>query len=272
MHYVVCVKMVPDTTQVTIDPVTNTLVREGVPFITNPFDNHAVEEALRLKEKYGGHITAISMGPPAADAVLKKAMALGVDEAILLSDRVFGGADTLATSLVLSEAIRKLDKQDPVDIVLCGKQTIDGDTAQVGPGIACRLKYSQLTLVDRVLEIHKEKRLIIVRRALEEMHEIVESRMPVLMTVVREANVPRYPTVPGRLDAIEAKVPIWTNDVLKMDPNTIGLKGSPTQVRRIFAPQRDKGEIIEGDGEKMGRAVDAVFKKLLDWDFISLEK
>ena len=140
MHYVVCVKMVPDTTQVVIDPVTNTLVREGVPFITNPFDNHAVEEALRLKEKYGGRITAISMGPPAADAVLKKAMSLGVDEAVLLSDRVFGGADTLATSLVLSEAIRKLDKQDSVDIVLCGKQTIDGDTAQVGPGIAS--KYS----------------------------------------------------------------------------------------------------------------------------------
>ena len=174
MHYVVCVKMVPDTTQVIIDPVTNTLVREGVPFITNPFDNHAVEEALRLKEKYGGHITAISMGPPAADAVLKKAMALGVDDAVLLSDRVFGGADKLATSLVLSEAIRKLDKQDPVDIVLCGKQTIDGDTAQVGPGIACRLKYSQLTLVDRVLEIHKEKRILVVRRALEEMYEIFE--------------------------------------------------------------------------------------------------
>ena len=272
MHYVVCVKMVPDTTQVIIDPVTNTLVREGVPFITNPFDNHAVEEALRLKEKYGGRVTAISMGPPAADAVLKKAMALGVDDAVLLSDRVFGGADTLATSLVLSEAIRRLDKQNPVDVVLCGKQTIDGDTAQVGPGIACRLKYSQLTLVDRVVELHKEKRIIVVRRALEEMYEIIESRLPVLLTVVREANVPRYPTVPGRLDAEAFKVPVWTNDMLKLDPEKIGLRGSPTQVRKIFAPQREKGEIVEGEGEKMGRAVDAVFKKLLDWDFISLEK
>jgi len=272
MHYVVCVKMVPDTTQVIIDPVTNTLIREGVPFITNPFDNHAVEEALRLKEKYGGHITAISMGPPAADAVLKRALSLGVDDAVLLSDRAFGGADTLATSRVLSEAIRKLDKQTPVDIVLCGKQTIDGDTAQVGPGIACRLKYSQLTLVDRVIEIHKEKRIIVVRRALEEMYEIIESRLPVLMTVVREANVPRYPTVPGRLDAAEVKIPIWTNDVLKLDTNLIGLKGSPTQVRKIFAPQREKGEIMEGEGEKMGKAVDAVFRRLLDWDFISLEK
>jgi electron transfer flavoprotein beta subunit len=262
--------MVPDTTQVIIDPVTNTLVREGVPFITNPFDNHAVEEALRLKEKYGGCVTAISMGPPAADAVLKKAMALGVDDAVLLSDRAFGGADTLATSLVLSEAIRRLDGQKPVDIVLCGKQTIDGDTAQVGPGIACRLKYSQLTLVDRILEIHKEKRIIVVRRVLEEMHEIVESRLPVLITVVREVNVPRYPTVPGRLEALEAKVPIWTNDVLKLDPDMIGLRGSPTQVRKIFAPQRDKGEIVDGEGEKMDRAVDMVFKKLLDWDFISL--
>ena len=224
MHYVVCVKMVPDTTQVIIDPVTNTLVREGVPFITNPFDNHAVEEALRLKEKYGGRVTAISMGPPAADAVLKKAMALGVDDAVLLSDRVFGGADTLATSLVLSEAIRRLDKQNPVDVVLCGKQTIDGDTAQVGPGIACRLKYSQLTLVDRVVELHKEKRIIVVRRALEEMYEIIESRLPVLLTVVREANVPRYPTVPGRLDAEAFKVPVWTNDMYKLHTENIWLR------------------------------------------------
>ena len=272
MYFVVCVKMVPDTTQVKIDPVTNTLIREGVPFITNPFDTHAIEEALRLKEKYGGRITAISMGPPAAEIVLKKALALGVDDAVLLSDRAFGGADTLATSTVLAAAIAKLNEKEPVDIVFCGKQTIDGDTAQVGPGIASRLKFSQLTLVDRIIEIHKEKKIIVVRRALEERHEIIESKLPALLTVVREINVQRYPTVPGRLEASEVKVPVWTNDILKLDPNTIGLSGSPTQVRRIFAPQREKGEIIEGEGDKKEQAVETIAHKLLDWDFITFER
>ncbi len=272
MHFVICVKMVPDTTQVKIDPVTNTLIREGVPFITNPFDTHAIEEALRIKEKYGGHITALSMGPPSAETVLKKALALGVDEAVLLSDRVFGGADTLATSLVLAQAIAKLNEKTPVDIVFCGKQTIDGDTAQVGPGIACRLKFSQLTLVDRIIEVHKEKKIIVVRRALEDRHEIVESKLPVLITVVREINIPRYPTVPGRLAAADLKLPIWNNDVLKLDPKMIGLNGSPTHVRRIFAPVREKGEIIPGEGEFKGQAVETMFNKLKDWDFITLER
>lgn len=272
MYFVVCVKMVPDTTQVKIDPVTNTLIREGVPFITNPFDTHAIEEALRLKEKYGGRITAISMGPPAAEAVLRKALALGVDDAVLLSDRAFGGADTLATSQVLASAVAKLNGQQPIDVVLCGKQTIDGDTAQVGPGIACRLKFSQLTLVDRIIEIHKEKKIIVVRRALEERYEIIESKLPALITVVREINVQRYPTVPGRLEASEVKVPVWTNDILKLDPNLIGLNGSPTQVRRIFAPQREKGEIIEGEGDKKEQAVETIAHKLLDWDFITFER
>lgn len=272
MHFIVCVKMVPDTTQVKIDPVTNTLIREGVPFITNPFDTHAIEESLRIKEKYGGRITALSMGPPAAETVLKRALALGVDEAVLLSDRAFGGADTLATSLVIAEAIAKLNKQVPVDIVFCGKQTIDGDTAQVGPGIACRLKFSQLTLVDRIIEIHKEKKIIVARRALEERHEIVESKLPVLITVVREINVPRYPTVPGRLEAADVKLPVWNNDVLKLDPKTLGLNGSPTHVRRIFAPVREKGEIIPAEGDAKNQAVDTMFSKLKVWDFITLEQ
>jgi electron transfer flavoprotein beta subunit len=272
MYFVVCVKMVPDTTQVKIDPVTNTLIREGVPFITNPFDTHAVEEALRLKEKYGGRITALSMGPPSAEVILRKALALGVDDAVLLSDRAFGGADTLATSSVLAAAIAKLAEQQPVDIVLCGKQTIDGDTAQVGPGIACRLKYSQLTLVDRVVEIHKEKKIIVVRRALEDRYEVIESKLPALITVVRECNIPRYPTVPGRLEAAEVKLTVWNNDVLKLNKETLGLNGSPTQVRRIFAPQRDKGEIIEGEGDKKEQAVETVFNKLKDWDFVTLEQ
>jgi len=231
MYIVVCVKMVPDTTQVKIDPETNTLVREGVPFITNPFDTHAVEEALRLKDRYGAHVTAISMGPPAAESVLRRAIALGIDDGILLSDRAFGGADTLATSRVLTEAIAKLGEKEAVDLVICGKQTIDGDTAQVGPGIASRLGFSQLTLVDKILEIDQKSKIIRLQRKLEDHHETVESTLPALLTVEREINLPRYPTVPGRLDATEMNLPVWTNSVLKLDPKTIGLQGSPTQVR-----------------------------------------
>lgn len=247
MQIVVCVKQVPDTTQVKVDPNTGTLVREGVPFIMNPFDTHAIEEGLRLKDKFGIKVSAISMGPPNADQTLRKALALGVDEVVLLSDRAFAGADTWATSAVLAEAIRRLDQKDEVILVLCGKQTIDGDTAQVGPGIATRLNYYQLTLVDRIEELDLKGRRVRVRRKFEGRYEIVETPLPAMIAVVREINRCRYPTVPRRLIAEEAEVPVWDNNVLKMDPNTIGLKGSPTQVRRIFSPQRVKGEII-GDG------------------------
>ena len=271
MYIVVCVKMVPDTTQVKIDPETNTLVREGVPFITNPFDTHAVEEALRLKDRYGAHVTAISMGPPAAESVLRRAIALGIDDGILLSDRAFGGADTLATSRVLTEAIAKLGEKEAVDLVICGKQTIDGDTAQVGPGIASRLGFSQLTLVDKILEIDQKSKIIRLQRKLEDHHETVESTLPALLTVEREINLPRYPTVPGRLDATELNLPVWTNSVLKLDPKTIGLQGSPTQVRKIFAPEREKGEIIPGEGDKKEQAVKTMFDKLVDWDFATPE-
>ncbi|MBJ6802590.1 electron transfer flavoprotein subunit beta/FixA family protein [Geomonas propionica] len=247
MLVVVCIKQVPDTTQVQIDPVTNTLVREGIPFIVNPYDAHALEEALRLKDQFGFRVAALSMGPPNAEATLKKALALGVDEAILLSDRVFGGADTLATSRVLSEAIAKLNQREQVGIVICGKQTIDGDTAQVGPGIATRLGYTQLTLVDHIEKLDPFQERITVRRKLEGRHEIVEAPLPVLLTVVREVNRPRYPTVPMRLESEEAVVQIWSNQELQLDQNGIGLKGSPTWVSRIFSPQREKGEIV-GDG------------------------
>ena len=270
MQIVACIKQVPDTTQVQIDPVTNTLVREGIPFIVNPYDTHALEEALRLKDRFGCRVAAISMGPPNAEATLRKALALGVDEAILLSDRVFGGADTLATSNVLAAAIRKLHEQEEVGVVLCGKQTIDGDTAQVGPGIATRLGYTQLTLVDRIEHIDLEKRVIRVRRKLEGRHEIVEAPLPVLLTVVRELNRPRYPTVPRRLESADAEVKTWSNQVMQLPEPTIGLKGSPTWVSRIFSPERDKGEII-GDGvqDPEGTA-NLLIDKLLSKDLLAL--
>ncbi len=270
MLVVVCVKQVPDTTQVKIDPVTGTLIREGVPFIMNPFDTHALEEGLRLKDKYGFRVAAISMGPPNTEVTLKKALALGVDEAILLSDRAFGGADTLATSKVLAEAVARLAQKEEIGLVICGKQTIDGDTAQVGPGIASRLKYAQLTLVDQVQSVDLQAKKVRVKRKLEGRHEIVEAKMPALITVVREINQPRYPRVPMRLASEDASITLWNNKEMKLDEETIGLKGSATQVRKIFSPERAKGQIL-GDGtadpEEVARLL---LEKLTEKDIISL--
>ena len=248
MLVVCCIKQVPDTTQVQIDPVTNTLVREGIPFIVNPYDTHALEESLRLRDRYGLRVAALSMGPPNAEATIRKAIALGVDEAILLSDRSFGGADTLATSNVLSTAIRRLAEKDEVALVICGKQTIDGDTAQVGPGIATRLGFTQLTLVDRIEELDLGAKKIRVRRKLEGRYEVVEARLPAMLTVVREINRPRYPAVPMRIQSAGSPVTIWNNEFLRLDATTVGLQGSPTWVSRIFSPERAKGQIV-GNGE-----------------------
>lgn len=268
MIVVACIKQVPDTTQVQIDPVTNTLIRDGIPFIINPYDSHAQEETLRLKDQHGFTAVALSMGPPNAEATLRKALALGVNRSILLSDRVFGGADTLSTSNVLASAIRKLAEDDEVGIVFCGKQTIDGDTAQVGPGIAVRLGFSQLTLVDRIEAIDLVKKTVTVRRKLEGRYEIVEARLPAMITVVRELNRPRYPTVPMRLASARAGVECWNNEVLKLDVNSVGLKGSPTWVSRIFSPQRSEGEIL-GDGTRdpVGAAL-LLVDRLLDQDLL----
>ena len=270
MLVVACIKQVPDTTQVKIDPVTGTLIREGVPFIVNPFDTHALEESLRLKDKYGFRVVAISMGPPSTEATLKKALALGADEAILLSDRAFGGADTLATSRVLAEAIRRLAEREEVAMVLCGMQTIDGDTAQVGPGIATRLKYSQLTLVERIEDVDLPAKKVKVRRKLEGRYEIVEASLPAMIAVLREINQPRYPTVPMRLMSEDAEVTLWDNKVMQLAEETIGLKGSPTQVRKIFSPERAKGEIL-GDGvNNPEEAARFLIDNMLERDMISL--
>jgi electron transfer flavoprotein beta subunit len=267
MLVVACVKQVPDTTQVKIDPVTGTLIREGVPFIMNPFDTHALEESLRLKDKYGFRVAVISMGPPNAEVTLRKALAVGADEAILLSDRAFGGADTLATSKVLAEAVARLAQKEEVALVICGKQTIDGDTAQVGPGIATRLGYSQLTLVDHIDNIDLKTKRVVCRRKLEGRHEVVEASFPAMISVLREINRPRYPTVPMRLLAQDATVISWDNNVMRLDKETIGLNGSATQVRRIFSPKRAKGEILGegiGDPEKVAQlVVDKLMEKNL---------
>ena len=247
MHAIVCIKQVPDTTEVKIDPVRGTLIREGVPSILNPFDTYAIEEAMRLKEQFGGKVTAISMGPPQAIEVLKEAVAMGCDEAILLSDRAFAGSDTWATAYTLSQAIRRLG---PFDIIFCGRQAIDGDTGQVGPGIARQLKINQLTYVCKIQHIDFDKGEIRVERLLEEGREVVESRLPALLTVVKDINQPRYPTFKGIRRASRMEYPIWTaKDLEGANPAYFGLDGSPTRVVRVFTPPPRSGqtEIIQGE-------------------------
>jgi electron transfer flavoprotein beta subunit len=270
MLIVTCVKQVPDTTQVKVDPVTGTLIREGVPFIMNPYDTHALEESLRLKDKYGFRVAVISMGPPNAEVTLRKTIANGADEAILLSDRAFGGADTLATSMVLTGAIKKLAEKEELAIIMCGRQTIDGDTAQVGPGIATRLGCSQLTLVDRVEEVDLKSKMIKVRRKLEGRHEVVTAPLPVMIAVLREINTPRYPKVPMRLMAEDTAITLWDNKAMKMDETTIGLKGSATQVRKIFSPERAKGEILANETDKPEEAAKRLIDRMREKDLLSL--
>jgi len=245
MEIVVCVKQVPDTTEVKIDPVTNTLIRQGVPSIVNPFDKNAVEAAIQLKEKHGGKVTVISMGPPLAKDALKECLAMGADEALLVSDRAFGGADTLATSYTLAAAIRKIGK---VDMIICGKQAIDGDTAQVGPEIAEHLDWAQVTCVFKI-EVDGQK--VRLEREHDEGYEVIETQMPVLLTVLKSINEPRYSTVKGTMKANRREIPVLTAGDMEVDPQHLGLKGSPTQVRRIFTPkQRVQGELIQADSSR----------------------
>ncbi|MBP2650618.1 MAG: Electron transfer flavoprotein alpha/beta-subunit [Firmicutes bacterium] len=242
MNIVVCVKQVPDTTEVKIDPVTNTLIRQGVPSIVNPFDKNAVEAALQLKEKHGGKVTVISMGPGQAKDALKECLAMGADEAILVTDRAFGGADTLATSYTLAAAIRKVGEYD---IILCGKQAIDGDTAQVGPEIAEHLGINQVTYAAKI-EVNGDAAK--VEREHEDGYEVIEAKLPVVITTVKSINEPRYPTVKGTMKANRAKIAELTKADLDVAEPRLGLKGSPTQVRKIFTPKaRTQGVLINKD-------------------------
>lgn len=253
MHFVVCLKQVPDTSEVRIDPITNTLMREGVPSIINPYDVHALEEALRMKDKVGGKVTIVSMGPMQAIEALQKAMSYGADRAILLSDRAFGGSDSLATAYILATAIKKLDETEPIDLVLAGREAIDGDTAQTGPGIAQRLGYAQLTYVIKVRELTDSS--ITVERKTEGGRIVVEAKLPALITVEKELNEVRYASLPNVMKAAEYMPEIWDSQALNFERAKIGLKGSPTSVTRIFAPLgRSGGEIMDGTKDPGGIA------------------
>lgn len=242
MHIVVCVKQVPDSREIRIDPNTNTLVRQGVPAIVNYYDLHGLEEALRFKDEQGAEVTVISMGPPSADKALKQCVSMGADRAILISDRAFAGADTLATSYVVSKTVEKVAQEfGPVDVVFCGKQTLDGDTGQVGPGVACRLDYEQLTYVEKVVEINDQAKTITVHRHLEDGVEVVKTKMPVLITALSELNKPRRASLPGVINASRYKPIVWTtNDFADIDRAKIGLKGSPTIVSKTWVPEPRK--------------------------------
>ncbi len=259
MHFVVCIKQVPETTDVKINPETNTLIREGVDSIINPFDMYAIEEALRLRDKLGGTVTAISMGPPQAEAALREAISMGVNEGILVSDRAFAGSDTWATSYTLAMAIRKIGD---FDVVLFGKQASDGDTAQVGPGVATHLDLPQITYVRKIEEVDETH--IVAERLLENGYESVESPLPVALTVVKEINDPRLPSLKGKMAARKAEIPTWSAEDIGADPACLGLDGSPTKVLKIFTPpSREGGEIFEGEPHECAKKLVAALKEIV---------
>jgi electron transfer flavoprotein beta subunit len=249
MHIVVCIKQVPDTTDVKIDPKTNTLIREGVASVINPFDMYAIEEAVRIKEKKGGKVTVLTMGPPQAENALREAISMGADNAVLLSDRAFAGSDTWATSYTLAMALKKLA---PFSLIICGKQASDGDTAQVGPGMAAHLDLPQITYVRKIDELTDDK--VVAERLLEEGSEMISAPLPCLITVVKEINEPRIPSLKGKLAAKKAQITLWKSADLGCEPKSVGLDGSPTKVVRIFnPPPRGGGEILKGEPEEVVR-------------------
>lgn len=262
MHIVVCIKQVPDSAQIRVHPVTNTIMRQGVPTIINPYDLFALEEALRLRDRLGGEVTVLTMGPPMAEDSLRKALSFGADRAVLLTDRCFAGSDTLATTYALSTAIRKIgDTWGPPKIVFTGKQTIDGDTAQVGPGVAKRLGLTQLTYVARIAELDLDAGAITVERRAEGGVQLLLSRLPVLITMLEGTNEVRRGSMEQALRAARAEVVRWSAaDAGIADLMQCGLRGSPTVVKSVFAPsaRAEKAHQIETANRTVEELAEAV--------------
>jgi electron transfer flavoprotein beta subunit len=260
MKIIVLVKQVPDSTDVKIDPVTNTLKREGVSSVINPFDMYAIEEALRIKERMGkGEVIVVSMGPPQAEDALREAISMGCDKAILVSDRKFAGSDTWATSYTLSQAVRKISDYK---LVLCGKQASDGDTAQVGPGLSMHLDIPQVTYVKHVDKIDDDGAR--VHRMTEEGYDVVDVPFPAVLTVVKEINEPRLPSLRGKMKAKKAEIAIWSAGDLGCEDDKIGLDGSPTRVLKIFSPpERTGGQIIEGETREVSKKLADLVKEII---------
>ncbi|MBF0252663.1 MAG: electron transfer flavoprotein subunit beta/FixA family protein [Candidatus Omnitrophica bacterium] len=259
MKIIVLIKQVPDSTDVKIDPVTNTLKREGVAAIINPFDMYAIEEGVRLKERLGGTVVVVTMGPPQAMEALREAVSMGCDEAILLSDRKFAGSDTWATSYTISQAVKKIGDYS---VILCGKQASDGDTAQVGPGVSTHLGIPQVTYVKKIEEITKDKAR--VERMTEEGYDIVETPLPVLFTVVKEINEPRLPSLKGKMKAKKIEIPVWTAKELECIDKKIGLDGSPTRVAKVFSPEpREGGRVLKGEADETAKELVGLIKDII---------
>jgi electron transfer flavoprotein beta subunit len=267
LHTLVCVKQVPDTTEIKMDPITNTLDRSSAPTIINPYDAHAVEEAVKIKKKFGGKVSIITMGPPKAEEVIKKCIEMGADEGYLLSDRAFAGSDTLSTSYILAMGIKKIMDKDPIDLVFCGKQAIDGDTAQVGPGIACRLDMPQLTYVQAIESFDLKANVVVLHRKIDNGYEVVQSKLPCLITVEKDINELSFSPLTNMIKAARYKSFSWGINDFDSDLTQLGLKGSPTSVRRIFPPaQRSGGELLEGSYDEVVKTlVDKLKGGILQW-------
>ncbi|MBE1237108.1 electron transfer flavoprotein subunit beta/FixA family protein [Phaeovibrio sulfidiphilus] len=265
MHIVVCIKQVPDSAQIRVHPVTNTIMRQGVPTIINPYDLFALEEALRVRDRFGGKVTVLTMGPPMAEDSLRKALGYGVDAAVLLTDRAFAGSDTLATSFALATAIEKLHQEDPVHIVFTGKQTIDGDTAQVGPGIAQRLKLQQLTYVSAIRDVDSAGKSITVERRAEGGTQVLKTTLPCLITMLEGTNTLRRGSMDDVFRAVRSEVRTWSaRDAGVEDITKCGLRGSPTVVKKVFAPQprMEKAQQIDALGKSPAEIADETINML----------
>jgi electron transfer flavoprotein beta subunit len=266
MHIVVCIKQVPDSAQIRVHPVTNTIMRQGVPTIINPYDLFAIEEALKLRDDHGGEITVLTMGPPMAEDSLRKVLSFGVDRAVLLTDRFFAGSDTLATTYALATAIRKIGATfGAPDIVFTGKQTIDGDTAQVGPGIAKRLGLRQLTYVARIAAVDASASTIDIERRSEGGVQVLRTKLPCLITMLEATNQIRRGSLPDALRAARAEIVKWSAaDAGVEDMSKCGLKGSPTIVKKVFAPppRATKAVLVDpGDQPPAEALIAEIFKQ-----------
>ncbi|MCA1544418.1 protein fixA [Bradyrhizobium sp. CCBAU 45321] len=263
MHNVVCIKQVPDSAQIRVHPVTNTIMRQGVPTIINPYDLFALEAALELRDRFGGEITVLTMGPPSADESLRRALAYGADRAVLLTDRCFAGSDTLATTYALATAIRKIGKDyGPTNLIFTGKQTIDGDTAQVGPGIAKRMGVGQLTYVAKIRSLDLAAQTIEVERRCEGGVQVLQTKLPCLITMLEATNQIRRGAMADALRAARAQIVKWSaHEAGVEDTSNCGLKGSPTVVKRVFAPsaRAEKASLVEAAEQPAQALIDAIF-------------
>jgi len=257
LNVIVCIKQVPETTEVEFDEETGRLKREGIDSVVNPFDEYAVEEGLSMKERFGGAVKVLSMGPPQAESALRETIALGCDEAWLATDRAFAGADTWATSLTLGLCIQKMT---PYDIIICGLKTTDGDTGQVGPEMAQHLGIPHICYVNKILDVSEGR--IRLTRMLDDGVETLEAPLPIVITVTKEINQPRLATLRGRLSARKAEIRQITSKDIAADPSQLGLDGSPTRVVKIFTPTPSAGgELVQGSPDELA---DKILEKLVE--------